>query len=84
MNEIVKMIKSEEVGLFLSKIIHAQTEIMFLGSNKHLMMQTLEDGDRPHLPPGLSVMNIYTEMTTGSKHIVVVVKNLNCCSNHHH
>ena len=49
---------------------------MFLGSNVHMMMQTLKDGDRPYLPHSLSIMNTYTEMTTGSKSVVVVVKNL--------
>ena len=49
---------------------------MFLGSNMHVMMQTLEDGDGPCLPHGLSIMNTYTEMTTGSKQVVVMVKNL--------
>ena len=49
---------------------------MFLGSNMHVMMQTSEEGDRPCLPRGLSVMNAYTQMTTGSKGVVVIVKNL--------
>ena len=40
------------------------------------MMYILEDGDRPHLPHGLSIMDTYTEMTTRSKQVVVVVNNL--------
>ena len=41
----------------------------------HIMMQSLEgfDGCLPH---SMSVMNTYTEMTTGSKRVAVVVKNL--------
>ena len=41
----------------------------------HVMMQTLTDGDGPHLPYGLSIMNTYTKMTPG-KWVVVMVKNL--------
>ena len=40
------------------------------------MTQTLKGGDGPHLPHGLSVMNTYTEVTTGSRHVAVIVKNL--------
>ena len=42
----------------------------------HMVMQILEGGDEPCLPYGLSVMNTYTKMTTGSKRVAVVVKNL--------
>ena len=49
---------------------------MFVGSKVHVMMQTLEVGDRPCLPHGLSVMNTYTKMTTESKQVAVIVKNL--------
>ena len=48
---------------------------MFLGSNMHMMTQTLEENDGCCLPHGLSVINTYTEMATGSKWAVVVVKN---------
>ena len=83
LNEAVKMIKKEEIEAFLSKIIHAQTKAIFLGSNMHMMMQILEGGDGPCLPHSLSVMNTYTEMTTRSKWVAVVVKNLNCSSSSH-
>ena len=49
---------------------------MFLGSSMHVMMQTLEGGDRPCLPHSLSIMNTYTEMTTGSMGVAVIVKNM--------
>ena len=42
----------------------------------HMKMQTLEGSDRTCLPYGLSVMNTFTEMTTGSKQVAVIVKNL--------
>ena len=38
-------------------------------------MHALCKGDKP-LPPGLAVQNMYTEIMTGSKSIVVVVRNL--------
>ena len=40
---------------------------MVLGNNMHMMMQALEEGDGSHLSHGLSIMNTYTEMATGSK-----------------
>ena len=76
LNKVVKMIKSGEVCPFLSKIMHAQTKTMYLGSNRHMMMQTLEDGDGPCLPHSLSIMNTYTGMIIGSKWVAVLVKNL--------
>ena len=48
---------------------------MFLSSKMHMMMQTLEDNEGSCLPHSLSVMNTYTEMTTGSKQVAIVVKN---------
>ena len=70
------MIKKEEIDAFSSRIIHAPNKTMFLGSNMYMMMQTLEKGDGSCLPHRLSIMNTYTKMTTGSKWVVVVVKNL--------
>ena len=49
---------------------------LLLGSNMHVMTQTLRGGNGPHLPHGLSVVNMYTKVTTGSKQVAVVVKNL--------
>ena len=76
LNEAVKIIKKEEIDAFSSRIIHSWTKTMFLGSNMYMMMQTLEEGDGPCLPHGLSVLNTYTEMATGSKWVAVMVKNL--------
>ena len=42
----------------------------------HVMAWTLKGGDGPHLPIGLSVVNTYAKVTTGSKQVAVVVKNL--------
>ena len=67
LNEAVKTMWKEEIDAFLSKIIHAWTKIMFLGSNMHKMMQTSEKEGGSCLPQSLSVMDTYTKMTTGSK-----------------
>ena len=40
---------------------------MLLGNNMHVMTQSLKGVDGPHLPCGLSVVNMYTEVTSGSK-----------------
>ena len=42
----------------------------------HVMTQALGKGEEPCLPHGLRVMNTYTKMTTGSKSVEVMVKNL--------
>ena len=49
---------------------------MLFGNNMDAIMQTLKGGDGPHLLHGLSVMNTYTEVTTGSRWVAVIVKNL--------
>ena len=49
---------------------------MLLGNNMHVMTQTLKGGDGPCLPHSLSVVNTYIEVTTGSRWVVVMVKNL--------
>ena len=84
MNEAAKMTKKEEINAFSSKIIHAQTKTMFLGSNMHMMTQVLEEGDGSYLPHRLSVMNTYTKMATGGKWVVGHGKESNCSSIHHH
>ena len=49
---------------------------LLLGSNMRVMTQTLRGGNGPHLPHRLSVVHMYTKVTTGSKWVAVVVKNL--------
>ena len=68
----VKTTKWEEIEAFLSNIIHGHAK---LGNNKYVMTQAPEKGKEPCLPHGLSMVNTYTEMTTGSRHITVVIKN---------
>ena len=41
LNEAFKMLKKEKIEVFWSKIIHAQTKTIFLGSNIQVMTQTL-------------------------------------------
>ena len=75
LNEAVNTTKKEEVGAFFSKIIHSQMKPLLLGNNMHVMTQSLKGTEGPHLPHGLSVVNTYTEVISGSKQ-VAVVKNL--------
>ena len=76
LKEAVKTTKKEEIDTFSSKVIHGQMETMLLGNNMHVMTHSLKGGDGPHLPHGLSVVNTYTEVISGSKSVAVVVKNL--------
>ena len=76
LKEVVKMTEREEIDAFSSKVIHGQMKIMLLGNNMNVMTQVLKGGDGPHLPHGLSVVNMYTEVISGSKRVAVVVKNL--------
>ena len=72
----VKTTNKKEVDAFSSKIIHGLMQTLLLGSNMHVVTQSLNGGEGPHLPHGLSVVNTYTEVISGSKQVVVVVKNL--------
>ena len=61
---------------FYSNIIHGQTKTLLLENNMHIMTQPLTGGDGPHLVHGLNVVNMCTEVISGSKQVAVVVKNL--------
>ena len=76
LNEAVKMMKREGIDAFLSKVIHGQMKTMFMDNNMCVMTKAPEKGKVPCLLHGLSRVNTYTEMTTGSRQVVVVVKNL--------
>ena len=65
LNEVVTT--RQEIDVFSSKVIHGQKKTLLLGSNIHVMTQTLRGADGPHLPHRLSVVNTYIEVTTGSK-----------------
>ena len=47
---------------------------LLLGNNMHIMTRSLNGGDGPYLPHGLSVVNMYTKAISGSKWVAVVVK----------
>ena len=69
LNEAVKTMKWEEIA-FLSKIVHGCTKTVLLGNNMYVMTQASEKGKEPCLP-----VNTYTEMTTGSRCLIIVIKN---------
>ena len=48
---------------------------MLLGNNVYIMTKDPEKGEEPCLPYGLSKVNTYTEMTTGSRQVTIVIKN---------
>ena len=75
MNEAVKSTKHEEVEAFSSKIVHSHTKTVLLGSNMYIMTQAPGRGKEPCLPHDLSVVNTYTEMTTGGRCVAIVIKN---------
>ena len=76
LNKAVRITKKEEIDAFSSKIIHGQMKTMLLGNNMHVMTQSVKGVDGPHLPHGLSVVKMYNEVTSRSKHIGEVLKNL--------
>ena len=76
LNEAVKTMKMEEIDAFSSKTIHGWIKTMLFGNDMHVRTHSLKGDDGPHLPPCLSVVNAYTKVTTGSRWVAVVVKNL--------
>ena len=60
---------------FSSQIVHGCTKAVLWGNNMHVMTQVPEKGEEPCLSHSLSMANTYTEMTTGSKHVAIVIKN---------
>ena len=71
------------VTLFHQKSYMLWMKTMFLGSNMHMMMQTLEEADGSCLPHDLTVMNTYTKMTTRNKQSCSCSEELDWCSDHH-
>ena len=49
--------------------------MVLLGNSMYIMTQVPEKDEEPCLPHSLSVVNTYTEMTTGSRFVAVVIKN---------
>ena len=73
-SEAAKTMKWEEIEAFLSQIVHGHTKTVLWGNNMYGMMQAPEKGVEPCLPHGLCMANTYTEMTTGSKCVAVMIK----------
>ena len=67
LNEAVKTTKREEIDAFHQRS-YTRKQSMFLGSNMHVRMQTLEEEEDGNcFPPSLSIMNTYTEMSMGNE-----------------
>ena len=54
--------------------MHGHTKTVLWGDNMYIMTQAPEKGKETCFPHGLCVVNTYTEMTTGSKHVAMVIK----------
>ena len=55
--------------------MYGHTKTVLWGNNMYVMTQAPEKGEEPFFPHCLCVANTYTRMTTGSKGVVVVIKN---------
>ena len=75
LDKAVKMTKQEEIEDLSSQIMHGHTKTVLWGNNMYVMTQAPKKGEEPWLPHGLYMANTYTEMTTGSKHVAIVIKN---------
>ena len=69
------MMKQEEIEAFSSQIVHGHTKTVLWGNGMYVMTQAPEKVEEPWLPYGLCMANTYTEMTTGSKCVAIVIKN---------
>ena len=75
LNEAVKTMIQEETEAFSSKIVRGHTKTVLLGNNMYVMTQAPGKGEEPCFPHDLSMVNTYTEMTTGSRCVAIVIKN---------
>ena len=73
-DEIVTTKEAETIDAFSSWVIHAKMKMAQRGEGINVMTQVLcvEDGS---LPQGLMVQNTYTGLCSGSKNVIVVVRN---------
>ena len=73
-DEVVVTKYVETIDAFSSGVIPIKAEKAYTGERISMMTQVLwvEDGS---LPQGLTMQNAYTELRTGSKNTVVVVRN---------
>ena len=69
MNEAVKTMKREEIEAFSYKIVDVHTKMVLLG-NIVCNDTSPKKGEEPCLLHGLNVVNTYTKMTTGSRHVI--------------
>ena len=73
-DEVVITKNTETIDAFSSHIICMKTEKAYPGGRNNMMTQALQVEDRSLLQ-GLTMQNAYTELRTGSKNAVVVVRN---------
>ena len=73
-DEVVFMRNTETIEAFSSQVISIKAEKAYTGECINIMTQALQTEDGS-LPQGLTIQNAYTELQTGSKNVVMVVRN---------
>ena len=73
-DEVVITKNTENVDAFSSHVIPMKAEKAYTGQHINVMTQALQTKDGS-LPQGLTVQNVYTQLTKGSKNTVMVVRN---------
>ena len=73
-NEVVVTKSTETIDAFSSHVIPIKAERVYTRERINVMTQALQTEDES-LPQGLTVQNVYTELKTGSKNAIVVVRN---------
>ena len=76
LNEVVKTTKKAEIDAFFVQNHTWLNKNLTLGKQHACNDKGTEGGDGPYSPNGLSIVNTYTEVTTGSKGVAAVVTNL--------
>ena len=73
-DEVVFMRNTETIDTFSSNVLPTKVEQNYIGECINIMTQVLWITD-DSLPQGLTIPNAYTELPTGSKNVVMVVRN---------
>ena len=73
-DKVVTTKDAETIDAFSPHVIHAKTGTAHTGMRLNVMTQAIHAKDGL-LPQGLTIPNAYTELCSGSKNVVVVVRN---------
>ena len=73
-DKVVFMRNAETIEPFSSWVIYIKVEKAYTKEHINVMTQVLQTEDST-LPQGLTIKNVYNELWTGSKYVVMVVRN---------